>query len=124
MTLRYSGAPSGQDAIKRFPRVNPGLCFHGPSGRRHRAKHIRSAGSTVFAGILRSILSSATKAAFLLNLNCPGILTAGLPAPIEAAILSIIAARLRIGQVRVPQVVDLRLIRSMCFARCLRPEGP
>jgi len=25
-------APSGQDAIKRFPRVNPGLCFDGRSG--------------------------------------------------------------------------------------------
>ncbi len=29
-----SAARSGQDAINRFPRVNPGLCFHGPSGRR------------------------------------------------------------------------------------------
>jgi hypothetical protein len=67
MTLRYSGAPSGQDAIKRFPRVNPGLCFHGPSGRRHRAKHIRSAGSTAFAGIRRSILSLARKAELLPN---------------------------------------------------------
>jgi hypothetical protein len=32
---RESAAPSGQDAINRLPRVNPGLlCFHGPSGRR------------------------------------------------------------------------------------------
>ena len=35
---------SGQDAIKRFPRVNPRLCFHGPSGRIHCAKQIQSLG--------------------------------------------------------------------------------
>ena len=36
-------APSGQDVIKKLPRVNPGLnpgllCFQGPSGRRYCTK--------------------------------------------------------------------------------------
>jgi hypothetical protein len=37
---RDSAAPSasGQDVINRRPRVNPGLCSQGPSGRRQGAK--------------------------------------------------------------------------------------
>ena len=32
-----SGAPTGRFAKNTTPRVNPGLCFHAPSGRRSRA---------------------------------------------------------------------------------------
>jgi hypothetical protein len=41
-TPQNSSAPSGQDVIKKGPqgkpRVNPGLCFQGPSGRRYCTK--------------------------------------------------------------------------------------